>query len=170
MGIPISMPRQDKTRSKLNPSVQIQVPDPGVCCVASCQFSYNPPRWGTGNNSNWIVCEQEALTIKHGGRGMKTKQMPRPDGLTWKISLICYATHHGNTLSMLHQSPSGSIMLLICPRPSNTQLYIYIYTYTYTYITYGHIYRATVWTCLDPHRYDWLGEILSQLLSLRTLG
>ena len=172
MGIPISMPRQDKTRSKLNPSVQIQVPDPGVCCVASCQFSYNPPRWGTGNNSNWIVCEC-ARSTDH--KAWWTRHENEADAeARWVdmedfVNLLCHPSwqHSFNATSVsigFHHAP-------YMPTPFQyTAVYIYIYTYTYTYITHGHIYRATVWTCLDPHRYDWLGEILSQSLSLRTLG
>jgi hypothetical protein len=171
--LPNSMPRRsgkDKTTSKLDPSVEIQVPDPGECCCQSCKAIYQPPHWGSGQHSNWIVC---VCSQKYDHKAWWAKHFSESDAeARWVdiedfVNLLCHPSwqHSFNATSVsigFHHAP-------YMPTPFQYTA-VYIYIDIYTYITYGHIYKATVWTCLDPYRYDWLGEILSQLLSLRTLG
>ena len=137
MGIPISMPRQDKTRSKLNPSVQIQVPDPGECCVETCKAPYNPPRWGSGNNSNWILCacektsDHKAWWARHRNEDDAEARWVDMEDF---VNLLCHPSwqHSFNATSVsigFHHAP-------YMPTPFQyTAVYIYIhihYLWSYT--------------------------------------
>ena len=143
------MARRLKTQSKLDPQLEIQVPDLGSCIVQTCKATYEPARWGTGRHSNWILCrcsnstDHKAWWIKHESEADSESRWVDIGDFVNLLRHPCYIS--------LHRVPSCSL-------------------YAHTLPIHICIYKATAWTCLDPHRYDWLGQILSQLLSLRTPG
>ena len=141
-------PEQDKTLSRLDPLLQIQVPDPGVCIVERCRAFYEQPRWGTGQHSNWIVCrcsnsgDHKAWWAKH--------EHESDDEAKWVdiedfVNLLCHPSwqHSFNATSVsigFHHAP-------YMPTPFQYTA-VYIYTHTLLMVIYTKQRFGHVWTLI----------------------
>jgi hypothetical protein len=120
-------------KSKLDGLPDIQVPlVPNMCRVEACGASYTRPRWATGKNSEWILCDC-MLSTDHEARWVKD---PSGDckwvGMEDFDNLSCHPSRQHSTIP--HQSPPYSLRTY--PHHSNIcshmdlyriiQIYIYI--------------------------------------------
>ena len=118
--LPNSMARRLKTQSKLDPQLEIQVPDLGSCIVQTCKATYEPARWGTGRHSNWILCRCSNST-DHKAWWIKHESEADSESRWVDIGDFVNLLRHP---SWQHPFNATSVSIGFHHAPSNTHLYI----------------------------------------------